>query len=130
MSVPDRKAQRTALRRLRRALPESLRRSWSQQIQEAAWRLLTDRGIFVLFAYWSVREEVQTDALMRRWLREGRTLVLARPDPSSKTMSLYRIAALEAVEPGPWGIAQPRQDLGAPVDPKTVSGSARARLGI
>jgi len=68
----------------------------------------------VVFAYFPVRGEVDPRPLMRRALREGRTVVLPRVT-GPRDMEFVAIRGFGGRVPGPFGIPEPRP--GAKISP-------------
>jgi len=69
-------------------------------------RLSAWRSARVVFAYFPVRGEADPRALVRRALREGRTVALPRITGRRK-MEFVAIRGLAGLRPGPFGIPEP-----------------------
>ena len=117
---PETKA---ALRRavlLRRdALPEGERALLGGRIVRAVLDLPTYENAGVVLAYASFGTELQTDGFLRRVLADGKTLLLPRVDRGALGLYEVRDPAVD-LEPGRWGIREPKPDRCSPVEPGSV----------
>ena len=100
----------------RNQLTESQRMSLSSLVCQHAWDWLETKGITSLMAYVSFRSELDTRPLIIRAWEGQREVILPRVHPGSGTMSLHRVNSWNELEPGGYGILEPRVsgDLQAP----------------
>jgi 5,10-methenyltetrahydrofolate synthetase len=116
--------QKAQLRRIllaaRDALPAELRANASQLVLEQIAHDAGYREAGTVLAYHGFGSELDTRAFLAATLRQGKILILPRVERAGKVLELYRVDDLSAdLEPGPWGIPQPkvsreqRVDLGA-----------------
>lgn len=80
----------------------------------------------VLFAYYSVADEVDTLDIMDTALRLGKTVLLPRCVPAERLMNWHRIRTLDDVEPGYSGLYEPADDMATQVDPLKAPPTALA----
>ncbi len=118
--TPEAKA---ALRRavlLRRdALPEGERALLSGSIVATILDLPAYETAHVVLAYASFGSELRTDELLRRALADGKTLLLPRVERGG--LGLYEVRdPARDLEPGTWGIREPRPDRCPPAAPGGV----------
>lgn len=74
-----------------------------------------------VLAYASLGSELDTDRFLLQVLDEGRTLLLPKVDRSKRRLVLFEIKDPESdLQPGVWGIREPREDLGMPTEPGAV----------
>lgn len=86
-------------------------------IVEKVTSLAAYRRAGVVLAYAGIGSEVGTDPFLRAVLRDGKTLVLPRVNRAAKALELYEVGDLARdLEPGVWGIPEPRPDPGAAVE--------------
>jgi len=123
-------AQRAAARQARRAVSTAARAAAAEAIADRLWPLLADAG--VVLAYAALPEEVSLDPLIRRLIRDGRTVALPRVTGEG-TLDLHRTEDLEALVEGAFGVREPvpAQPLVEPgdIDVVLVPGVAFDRTG-
>lgn len=127
-------ALREAVLARREALGEEERRAFSERILRRVRRLADYRRAGVVLAYSGFGSELQTGDFLRSVLEDGKLLVLPRIERATRTLNLHAVRDLDAdLEPGVWGIREPREDLptaGLPeVDFVLVPGVAFDRRG-
>lgn len=66
------------------------------------------RKAAVIFSYVSMPEEVDTRRFIREALQEGKGIVVPRCEEGG-IMNAYRIGSLDDLEPGAWGIWEPKR---------------------
>jgi 5-formyltetrahydrofolate cyclo-ligase len=93
---------------------------------------LAEAGTLLLFA--DLPEEVGTDRMAAHALERGATLVYPRTLPGSRAMTLHRVAALDELRTGQYGIREPDVERCPPVplasvDAALVPGLAWDRRG-
>jgi 5-formyltetrahydrofolate cyclo-ligase len=105
----------------RDAWPADRRARASAAIAE---RLLALPGLAAartVLAYASFGSEPDTGRLLQAVLGAGQALALPRVNRTTRMLELYRVDDLAAqLEPGTWGIREPRPALCAPVAPAAV----------
>lgn len=107
------------LRREALAAPE--RSAAERAILEQILDLPAYQGAEHVLAYASFGSELTTDGLLRRVLEDGKGLFLPRVDRDEGKLHIHRVEdPARDLEPGAWGIREPRSGLGAPVDPGVV----------
>lgn len=116
---------KAALRRkilLRRdAMTRADRSSFSHTIVAGIFDLPAYRGAETVLAYASFGSELQTDRLLLRVLDDDKTLLLPKVDRDKRRLVLFEIRDLESdLQPGVWGIREPRDGLGIPAQPRAV----------
>lgn len=75
----------------------------------------------VALAYASFGSELDTRALLRRVLEDGRTLVLPRVERAARRLALHQVRDLDRdLQPGTWGIPEPAPDRCRPVLPAEI----------
>jgi 5-formyltetrahydrofolate cyclo-ligase len=121
----DPKARKAALRRAilarRDGLPASDRAARAAAIFARVAALPGLRAARVVLAYAAFGSEPDTGPFLRAVLAAGKALVLPRVNRATRMLELYRVEdpALQ-LEPGTWGIREPRPALCAPVAPAAV----------
>ncbi len=75
----------------------------------------------VVMAYVTFGSELQTGAFIRHVLAEGKTLILPRVNRAKRALELYEVREqARDLEPGVWGILEPKPDQCARVEPDVV----------
>ena len=117
---PETKAAlRRAVLRRRDALPEGERALLGGRIVAAILDLPTYENAGVVLAYASFGTELRTDGFLRRVLADGKTLLLPRVERGALGLYEVRSPAVD-LEPGKWGIREPKPDRCPPADPGSV----------
>ena len=112
-------ALRRAVLRRRDALPREERALLGARIVAAILDLPTYQKADAVLAYASFGTELRTDELLRRVLAAGKALLLPRVERDG--LCLYEVRDLAGdLEPGTWGIREPRPDRCPPADPDSV----------
>ena len=113
-------ARKEVLRR-RDALPEPDRAARSRTIVRNVLDLPAYRSSGTILAYASFGSELLTEEFLRRVLEDGKVLFLPKVNQHEHRLSLYKVEDLARdLEPGVWGIREPRRGIGAPADPHDV----------
>ena len=107
MSPEDKAALRRQYRQLRRELPEQERVASDAAIGAQLRQSEAYRSCCCLFLYISLPGEVDTWALLRTALKDGKTVAAPVCDPATHTMTFYRIGGDEDLRPGSYGIWEP-----------------------
>ena len=119
MSAEAKAALRRAVLRRRDALTEGERALSGERIVAAILDLPAYRDAGVVLAYASFGTELRTDRLLRRVLADGKVLLLPRVERGG--LRLYEVRDLASdLEPGTWGIREPKPDHCPPVEPSRV----------
>lgn len=72
-------------------------------------RILTDRNVSIVLAYFSLNDEVRTEGLVERLHQAGRTVLL--PVVTGDDMVLKKYDGHESLKPGPFGILEPAGEV-------------------
>lgn len=97
-------------------MPEE-RKKKSRDIETRFFALHEYRIASSVLFYASFRSEVETHAMIRRALAEGKRTML--PKVAGKQLALFEIRSFDAdLSPGAWGIPEPRET--APVDLRDI----------
>ena len=97
------------------------RSSFSHTIVAGILDLPAFRGAETVLAYASFGSELQTDALLLRVLEDDKSLLLPKVDSDKRRLVLFEVRDLEGdLQPGVWGIREPRDGLGSPAEPYSV----------
>ncbi len=119
MTSEAKAALRRAVLRRRDALTEGERALLGQRIVAAVLDLPAYRDAGVVLAYASFGTELRTDGLLRRVLGDGKVLLLPRVERGG--LGLYEVRELAGdLEPGTWGIREPKPDRCPPAEPGGV----------
>jgi len=103
----------------REALPPEEAHACSAAITRTVCELPIFAGASTLSSYLSFGKEVQTDALIRHALAQGKRVALPRTVKRERRLMLHQVTNLDQLQPGPYGIMEPPAD--APeVDPADV----------
>lgn len=105
----------------RDAVTRAERSSFSQTIVGEVLDLPAYQRAGTVLAYASFGTELETDRFLRRVLGDGKALLLPRVDRGKRRLVLFEIEDPESdLQPGVWGIREPRDGLGAPAEPDAV----------
>ena len=119
MTAEAKAALRRAVLLRRDALPDGERALLGGRIVTTILDLPAYENAGVVLAYASFGTELRTDELLRRVLSDWKSLLLPRVERGA--LGLYEVRDLEAdLEPGTWGIREPRPDRCPPADPSRV----------
>jgi 5-formyltetrahydrofolate cyclo-ligase len=81
----------------------------------------TYRRSRVVMAYVTFGSELQTGAFIRHALGAGKTLILPKVNLAKRALELYEVREpARDLEPGVWGILEPKPDRCARVEPDVV----------
>lgn len=97
---------RQRLLQRRRTLPSELHSLWSEAIVERLAAADWLQRAQCILAYHPVRGEVDLRPLWRA-ISGGQVLCLPRSHPANRSLTLHRVADLEEVRPGAYGIPEP-----------------------
>lgn len=95
----------------RDALSPATRAALSTRITQRLLQIDSLRAARTVAAYMSINSEFATDAFVEYVLAQGKTLVLPRVEQGTSRLTLHRVTDLQNdLEPGVWGIMEPRAD--------------------
>lgn len=107
---------------LRAALSTDARAAMSAAVTARIAALRAFQAADTVLAYASFGTELDTSALLRSTLANGRTLVLPRVDRTLKALVLHRVRDLATcLRPGVFGIREPDPDRCPVADPRSVT---------
>ena len=109
--IEAKKALRSEVRAAECALSPRYRAESNAGINARLLALPEFRMAQTVFAFVGTAREIDTMALLRRILDEGKTLVLPRCG-AEHTMALCRVETLEQLAPGAYGILEPVESCG------------------
>lgn len=119
MSV-EKKSLRETVLTLRAALSEEQRAIKSRKIQDTVFNTLEFQEAQTVMLFLNFRDEVETTGLARKVLELGKRLVLPRCAPKGVLIpALIRDLQVD-IEPGTWGIREPRRENLQQVNPLEV----------
>lgn len=117
----DRKKEvRTLALAQRAALTENERQGKNRQIQELVLSLPEYEAAQTVMLFLNFRDEVETTFLAEETLARGKGLILPRCGPQHILIPAVIRDLSRDVEPGTWGIREPRKDALIEADPGTV----------
>lgn len=103
--------------RKRDAMREGERDAAGRSIVEKVISLEAYHRASVVMAYAGIGSEVGTDPFLRAVLGDGKALVLPRVNRAAQALELYEVQDLARdLEPGVWGIPEPRPSTSSPVE--------------
>ena len=121
-SVQQQKAalRRELLQRVKAQPPEERHRR-SQVIAAQVLRSTEFQRARVIMGYSALAHEVDTNAILDAALAQGKRLALPRVVPAGKQLAAYAIRdRAHDLEPGPYGVLQPKPVSGAAVPPEAI----------
>ncbi|MEX2415427.1 MAG: 5-formyltetrahydrofolate cyclo-ligase [Paenibacillaceae bacterium] len=108
----DKQKLRKLMEANRQQLSEEQRRSSSESISRFALELIVplvrSSARPTLFTFMPFRSEVDVTPLTRWWWEAGYHVVVPKVDKALQTMEAFEISSFEELEPGAWGIPEPR----------------------
>ncbi|CAA7600720.1 5-Formyltetrahydrofolate cyclo-ligase [Acididesulfobacillus acetoxydans] len=117
----DRKKEvRTLALNRRAALSENERRLKSRQIQSLVAALPEYKQARTVMLFLNFRDEAETTGLAAQTLAEGKGLVLPRCAPGGLLIPAFIHDLDQDVEPGTWGIREPKKDCLREANPESV----------
>lgn len=134
----DKQQLRKIMEAKRQQLSEEQRRSGSELISRFALDtclpLVLSSARPTLFTFMPFRSEVDVTPLTRWWWEAGNQVVVPKVDKALQTMEAYEISSFEELEPGAWGIPEPRSAATslatlAAIDVMIIPGLAYDRQG-
>lgn len=141
-NVGKHRADKQQLRKImeanRQLLSEEQRRSGSEAISRFALDIISPLVLSsarpTLFTFMPFRSEVDVTPLTRWWWEAGYQVVVPKVDKALQTMEAHEISSFEELEPGAWGIPEPRSSAPrlatlAAIDVMIIPGLAYDRQG-
>lgn len=114
MSVGDIRPIKATLREqyktLRREMPPEIKAQRDRQIAGRVTALWQYKRCRQLLTYVSTPIEVDTLEIIRRALADGKKVAVPRCVPGTRDMEFYWINGVEELEPGTFGVLEPRPD--------------------
>lgn len=114
MPVKDIRPLKAGLREhykdLRRAMSPAVKAEWDGEIARRLTGLWQYKQNSRLFTYVSTPIEVDTRRIITQALREGKRVAVPRCVPGTRDMEFYWIDSVEELEPGTFGVLEPRPD--------------------
>lgn len=114
MSVGDIRPIKATLREqyktLRREMPSEIKAQRDRQISGRVTALWQYKRCRQLLTYVSTPIEVDTLEIIRRALADGKKVAVPRCVPGTRDMEFYWINGVEELEPGTFGVLEPRPD--------------------
>ena len=114
MSVGDIRPIKATLREqyktLRREMPPEIKAQRDRQIAGRVAALWQYKRCRQLLTYVSTPIEVDTLEIIRRALADGKRVAVPRCVPGTRDMEFYWINGVEELEPGTFGVLEPRPD--------------------
>lgn len=107
---PIKSALREKYKRMRLDMAPQVKTEKDRQIADRVCRLWQYRQNTVLLTYVSTPIEVDTRALITRALNDGKRVAVPRCVPDTRSMEFYFIDSLDDLEPGSFGVLEPRPD--------------------
>ncbi|MGI6264609.1 MAG: 5-formyltetrahydrofolate cyclo-ligase [Acutalibacteraceae bacterium] len=107
---PVKSELRSRFKQWRRDLPADQKASMDEQIARKVQSLWQYKRENLLLTYVSTPIEVDTRAIIRRALDDGKTVAVPRCVPGTRLMEFYRIDSLEELSPGTFGVDEPTPD--------------------
>lgn len=105
---PLKRALREQYKRLRRDMPQEIQQRYDEQIARRIFGLWQYKRCTVLLTYVSTAIEVDTRRIIKRALADGKKVAVPRCVPGTRDMEFYFIRSLDDLEPGTFGVLEPR----------------------
>lgn len=118
--VDEKRALREQVLTLRAALSEQQRAQKSEEIRNRVISLQEFQEAQTIMLFLNFRDEVETMELARKVLELGKTLVLPRCAPKGVIIPALIQDLDRDIEPGTWGIREPKKEDIKPVDPLEI----------
>ena len=101
---------REKYKQMRRAMTVEQKQKKDAQIADRIFRLWQYRQNSVFLTYVSTDIEVDTHRIIERALKDGKKVAVPRCVPDTRSMEVYFIDSLDDLEPGSFGVLEPRPD--------------------
>ena len=112
MPITDIRPIKTELRQkyrsLRQAMTQEIKKEYDDSIAERVRNLWQYSGNSVLLTYVSTPIEVDTIAIIRQALADGKRVAVPRCVPNTRNMEFYYIDSVEELETGAFGVLEPK----------------------
>lgn len=105
---PIKAGMRDHYKALRRGLSPQQKARMDAAIARRVTSLWQYKRQRLLLTYVSTPIEVDTTAIIRRALADGKQVAVPRCVPNTRLMEFYRIESLDELEPGTFGVLEPR----------------------
>ncbi len=105
---------------IRDNINKNIRREMSMKIQDIICQSDIYKAANLVFAYVSVRSEVETHSLIDRALNDGKRVVVPLCNTQTHTMDMYEIKNRDQLETGAYDICEPKAVLIASGDVQKV----------
>lgn len=107
---PIKEGMRAHYKTLRRELSPGQKADMDAAVARRVAALWQYKRQNLLLTYVSTPIEVDTLAIIRQALADGKTVGVPRCVPHTRLMEFYRIDSLDELEPGTFGVLEPRPD--------------------
>jgi 5-formyltetrahydrofolate cyclo-ligase len=120
----DKQKLRKIMEAKRQQLSEVQRQSASEVICRLALNILSplvrSSTRPTLLTFMPIRSEVDITALTRWWWEAGFHVAVPKVDKALQSMEAYEITSFEELEPGAWGIPEPRTMASRVITPASI----------
>lgn len=116
----EKKVIRKTILSLRNAVPREKRERLSKVICNRFTRLDEVKMCYSLMIFFSFGSEVDTDDIIRWAWKHKKKVVVPLCKPETKELAVFAIATFDDVEPGYYGIREPKRALLQPVAKKEI----------
>ena len=99
---------RAVYKRIRVQCPQDIRQSLDRQLAENFWELEEYKVCKTLFVFVSTPIEVDTYRLINKALEDGKVVAVPRCVPGTRDMEMCFIGSMADLEPGMYGIPEPK----------------------
>lgn len=113
---PVKAALREKYRGLRQNMPREIKKSADEAIARQVRRLYQYTECKLLLTYVSTDIEVDTMAIIRHAIADGKRVAVPRCIPGTRSMEFYYIDSVETLQPGAFGVLEPDPNIHEPVD--------------
>ena len=107
---PIKSQLREKYKQMRRELTPEEKADKDRKIADRVFRLWQYRQNSVLLTYVSTDIEVDTRGIIQRALQDGKRVAVPRCVPDTRAMEFFFIDSLNDLEPGMFGVLEPRPD--------------------
>lgn len=104
---PVKAALREKYRSLRQNMPREIKESYDEAIAKQVRRLYQYKNASILLTYVSTDIEVDTFAIIRQALADGKKVAVPRCVPGTRSMEFYFINGVEELQPGAFNVLEP-----------------------
>ena len=107
---PLKAALRERFKTQRREMPPEKKKNMDDRIAARLLALRQYRTCDMLLTYVSTPIEVDTYAIIRQALADGKVVAVPRCIPNTRSMAFHRITAVDQLSPGTFGVMEPADD--------------------